>query len=100
MNRESFNKHKDLILEWAEGATIQFLDDDGNWQDSVTPSWLLTYEYRIKPASPRVWYIPVYRDGMLGCPRPHSTYNSVAERVVKWIRVVEDTSFVPDKPGT
>jgi hypothetical protein len=99
MNREGFNKHKDLILAWAAGATIQFLDDDGNWQDISTPSWLLTYEYRIKPAEPRVWYIPMYRNKTLGFPRPPHMYNPAAAYVAEWIRVVEDTSFVPDKPG-
>jgi hypothetical protein len=99
MNREGFNKHKDLILAWAAGADVQFLKD-GNWLNIRTPSWLNMYKYRIKPAEPRVWYIPVYRDGTLGFPRPHHMHNPAAAHVVKWIRVVEDTSFVPDKPGT
>lgn len=107
MNRESFNKHKDLILAWAAGATIQFFSDmRGAWRDIDVPSWAENYQYRIRPPSPHVWYAPVYKNGEVGFLRSEEDYQQRkdsyrdAPSFDRWIRVVEDTSFVPDKPST
>ena len=42
------HKHYDLILEWACGAEIEYLDGE-QWINALTPSWYEFSEYRIKP---------------------------------------------------
>lgn len=42
------NVHKDLIIAWANGETIQFFDS-GHWYDDGTPDWNPKTTYRIKP---------------------------------------------------
>ena len=42
------HKHYDLILEWACGAEIEYLDGE-QWIKALTPSWYEFREYRIKP---------------------------------------------------
>jgi hypothetical protein len=42
------HKHYDLIIEWANGAEIQCLANDGKWYDCY-PSWEISVQYRIKP---------------------------------------------------
>lgn len=104
MNRESFNKHKDLILAWAVGVPIQYFSNMRDvWCDVDVPSWGDNYQYRIKPVEPRVWYIPIYYHGGFGYPRDEDLYKQTDTSdtpIKEWIRVVEDTSFVPDKQGT
>lgn len=43
------HKHAALIKAWADGAVIQLLADDGEWNDVGTPAWSRYYDYRIKP---------------------------------------------------
>ncbi len=44
-------KHKDLIIAWANGATIECKDSyRGHWHTITTkPEWLENVEYRVKP---------------------------------------------------
>lgn len=105
MDRAGFNEHKELILAWAAGAEIEYWSKTRvAWCESRTPSWNVGFKYRIKPAAPRVWYIPKYVNGVVGFPRSEEWFitNRTAEAAgdAVWIRVVEDTSFVPDKPST
>jgi hypothetical protein len=53
------HKHADLIIAWANGAEIQFLNQFGKWQDTV-PSWSTTCDYRIKPKPSVKKYLLVY----------------------------------------
>ena len=41
--------HYELIKEWADGAEIQVLVQEG-WTNTDFPSWSPDREYRIKPA--------------------------------------------------
>ena len=44
------HKHKDLIIAWANGADIQYIECEGNWRDIVgDPLWARGLSYRIKP---------------------------------------------------
>lgn len=44
------HKHADLIIAWANGAKIQYLNKVLNaWRDCSDPGWLENYDYRIKP---------------------------------------------------
>ncbi len=49
-------QHADLIIAWAEGATIQYRYmqcAEPTWRDCDKPKWLTGgYEYRVKPANP------------------------------------------------
>jgi len=46
------HKHAALIKAWADGAKIQTrITPDYEWLDLATPSWFVSHEYRIKPAS-------------------------------------------------
>ncbi len=42
------HKHADVIKAWADGAQIQV--KGAEWIDIDRPDWLLSREYRIKPA--------------------------------------------------
>jgi hypothetical protein len=42
------HKHKDLIVAWANGAEIEWLDEN-TWVTARPPEWLENLEYRIKP---------------------------------------------------
>ena len=42
------HKHRDLIIEWANGADIQVMYH-GKWMDQTDPDWEDSWEYRIKP---------------------------------------------------
>ena len=42
--------HAKLIKQWADGAKIQYFDEDDNkWIDLTNPHWVETLKYRIKP---------------------------------------------------
>ena len=47
------HKHYDLIVAWAAGAEIEYMEDGGNWHECQKPCWHLNVEYRIKPAAPK-----------------------------------------------
>jgi hypothetical protein len=51
-----YHKHHDLIIQWAKGAEIEYLDYQGDWEDASTPSWSKRMEYRIKPTPPKTKY--------------------------------------------
>lgn len=42
--------HAELIKAWADGATIQYMDQD-QWFDAVEnrPQWSVNRKYRVKP---------------------------------------------------
>ena len=42
------HKHADLIIEWANGARIQF-EYSNEWRDDPYPTWFPENNYRIKP---------------------------------------------------
>lgn len=45
------HKHAELIKAWADGAEIQHKTPTcTNWSKCKEPSWIPTWEYRIKPA--------------------------------------------------
>ena len=49
MTREEYNKHKELIEAWGNGAEIQYFLYNGIWADTKEPSWRNDVMYRIKP---------------------------------------------------
>lgn len=62
------HKHKDLIIAWANGASIEFLNTFGEWQSILKPGWDEDTEYRIKP-EPKPdtsTYVNVYPGGNVG----------------------------------
>ena len=46
--------HKDLIIAWANGATIEYYDNR-NWFVIPNPRWASYTKYRIKPESVEMW---------------------------------------------
>ncbi len=42
------NKHYDLIMAWANGASIEMEDLDGEWLDTGIPQWYPAVSYRVK----------------------------------------------------
>lgn len=49
--------HQALIIQWANGAKIQYRKpDELVWKDSDTPAWVEDYEYRVKPVEPERVY--------------------------------------------
>lgn len=50
MTREGYNKHKELIEAFVNGAEVQFYSKmHKGWIDTENPTWDLNIEYRIKP---------------------------------------------------
>ena len=43
------HKHADVIIAWANGASIEHKTSMGNWMYLENPSWSKDTEYRIKP---------------------------------------------------
>jgi len=41
------HKHADLIIEWANGADIEYFDHSGKWDSIPTPSWDEDKMYRL-----------------------------------------------------
>ena len=41
--------YSDLIHAFADGATIEYLGQEGGWHETKGPSWSQGVEYRIKP---------------------------------------------------
>ena len=42
--------HRDVIIAWANGETIQIKGKNGEWFDCTSaPAWLSNSNYRIKP---------------------------------------------------
>ncbi len=44
-----YHKHRDLIIAWANGAEIQYLNLIGIWKTTKSPRWFIDRDYRIKP---------------------------------------------------
>jgi hypothetical protein len=40
--------HAELIKQWADGAEIEWLSPDENWNHVATPVWAVDEDYRIK----------------------------------------------------
>lgn len=62
------HKHKDLIIAWANGATIERTHFSEGWIVSEPPSWDLFQEYRIKPEpkpdTELAYFVGLYDDGL------------------------------------
>lgn len=43
------HKHAELIKAWADGAEIENENSKGEWVPALTPTWNLSWTYRIKP---------------------------------------------------
>jgi hypothetical protein len=81
--------HADLIIAWANGATIQYWDDfNKKWYDvgEQNPSWLTDTRYRIKPEpkSAGQVYCEVYNRGWDSLSQQgKDNYEHNAQRVIK-----------------
>lgn len=47
------HKHAELIKDWADGASIQYKNPEGFWEDRESPFWSELSEFRLKPEAPR-----------------------------------------------
>ena len=48
------HKHANLIIEWANGAQVEFFDElDEVWCPATTPTWSENTKYRVKPREVR-----------------------------------------------
>ncbi len=57
------NKHKALIIQWADGAEIQrYQPVDDRWIDCGHPTWRPEYVYRVKPIPRMDIKVAVYAD--------------------------------------
>ena len=78
MTREGYNKYKELIETFANGAEIQFYSKMyKGWIDTENPTWDLNIEYRIKPT----------RIEFEDC-----SFNDVEYQVTEWSEVIESTT--------
>ena len=49
MTREEAKELLPIIQAFAEGKTIEFINDDGEWEEVDYPTWGKSFVYRIKP---------------------------------------------------
>lgn len=49
MTREEAKELLPIIQAFAEGKTIEFLQNNGEWEIATSPSWRSGLTYRIKP---------------------------------------------------
>lgn len=49
MTREKAKELLPIIQAFAEGKTIEFINDDGEWEEVDYPTWGKSFIYRIKP---------------------------------------------------
>ena len=49
MTREEAKEVLPIIQAFAEGKTIEFINDDGEWEEVDYPTWGKSFVYRIKP---------------------------------------------------
>lgn len=49
MTREEAKELLPIIQAFAEGKTIEFINDDGEWEEVDFPTWGKSFTYRIKP---------------------------------------------------
>lgn len=47
LTRAGYNKHRELIEKWAEGAKIEYSNNGYYWSDNKTPSWSWHTDYRL-----------------------------------------------------
>ncbi len=60
-------KHKDVIIEWAKGAEIEYRYRSDEWCSTRTPTWRLDLQYRVKPqTSDKETYIKELEAELLG----------------------------------
>lgn len=63
MNRQQVNSHKTMMLAFIEGKDIEYSINSGRtWLRTVTPSWGLDINYRIRPDK-KVLYAVYHDDG-------------------------------------
>lgn len=56
-NKQTPQKHAELIKKWADGAIIQVKTLGGTWVDACNnnPFWEPNHEYRVKPTLVKKW---------------------------------------------
>ena len=57
MHRRQVITHKIAIQAFLDGKIIQWRHGDNDWEDTESPIWGLSYEYRVKPEPIIVWAI-------------------------------------------
>lgn len=87
------HKHYELILKWAEGATIQFLNRNNEWQDVLDnkPTWGNRETYRVKPAYIQIESVTV--KGKRIDEQGNSTYWEYSEPVNKHFNIGDAFNF-------
>jgi len=43
------HKHRDLIIAWANGETIEVCCNNNQWKVETRPDWWTDVKYRVKP---------------------------------------------------
>ena len=60
------HKHRDVIIAWANGEKIEWMDPSGKWQKIDEPNWLEHHQYRIKPKRVKKdRWIAIYQDELV-----------------------------------
>lgn len=87
------HKHYELILKWADGATIQFLGPDGSWNDCLhnRPVWSTKATYRVKPTYIQIESVTV--KGKRIDEQGNSTYWEYSEPVNKHFSIGDAFNF-------
>ncbi len=90
MTEKQPRKHKDLIVEWANGAEIEWYDSTANkWEYIESPAFSEKTQYRIKKAYPvgrfakfqNVWCTDAYFIAFV----PKQEYNAKLSKFICWL---------------
>lgn len=87
------HKHYELIHKWADGAVIQFLNRNNEWQDVLDnkPTWSTKETYRVKPAYIQIESVTV--KGKRIDEQGNSTYWEYSEPVNKHFNIGDSFNF-------
>lgn len=56
-------KHADVIIQWANGATVEVKKSNGDWIEAAYPAFLENYEYRVKQSKAHAGMLVTVRGG-------------------------------------
>lgn len=78
------HKHAATIKAWADGATIQMLNNSNKWRDCPSPLWYIETEYRVKPVEKSYGEIAQcqFRKDGWDASYPTEAFQSMADAVI------------------
>jgi hypothetical protein len=95
MTREQAKQLIPIIREYANGAEVQWLDDNNQWADTEDPLFFGgdPERYRIKPETPEIWAVCYLGGHAWFDTEADATKNALPGGVV--MRFIPDPNYSP-----